>query len=285
MQVTGRRSLRRLDLGALERLVPAVVAEWHDLVFDDAGSALDPRDGTPTDSFRLVSGTHRAPGARYLVRTPQGDEPPLETDLLLRRDDPGVLAVTVSSRTSSWSVEAEVTGLPEGAMTKAPVRPRCELSGSVDLAAELRRADLPGPVAWLVGRSASGTAVLDAAALDEGPTSVATAHGRLSRAAVGAALEVTTGLSHWDLAASIEVTARGLAGLVLRVARRWVEPHLVRGLEQALNDLADADEHQRELADLAARTETAGGPRAFVRSELWGGADADRAVVGPGTYS
>lgn len=288
MQVTGRRSLRRLDLGPVERLVPALVAEWRELGFDAAGRALDPRDGSPTETFRLVSGTHRRPGARYRVVSRPPGETSLEADVVLRRDEAGSVSVSVSSLAGTWSVDVDLTGLPDGPLSEV-ARPRCELTGEVDLVRELRRADLPGPAGWLstwlVGRSASGSAVLDVGALDAGRSPLARARGGVRRASAEAGLEVTASLSRWELVATVEVAGRGAAGLALRVARRWVEPHVVRGLEQALDRLADADAHDRDLAHLAARTEAAGGPRALVRDELWSGPDADRAVVGPGTYS
>ncbi|NRQ48947.1 hypothetical protein [Aeromicrobium stalagmiti] len=254
MRFSTSGSFPRFDYSLLVEALPALREEWAALTFGSDGAVINPLRREPRDELRLVEGRHRAPGARYevLMRTPvtQADpdqEQALQRELLggpdidwdeygrrlaeitrptgeitesitrftLRQDDSRSLAVTVADPTEHWSVDVE--------MVHARM-PRIVVAGRADATAMLMAQDAPRWLARRVGGEATGTATVDLAMFEQraGGT-VGEAAGRVKLLRGSGSATVTPTPTTWDVAASAELTGKGLGRLALRLFRKRLQ--------------------------------------------------------------
>ncbi|MET0930574.1 MAG: hypothetical protein ABWX74_13725 [Aeromicrobium sp.] len=216
MRFSTAGSFPRFDHSLLvEALVP-LREEWAALRFGADGAVVNPLSGEPNDTLRLVAGRHRSPGARYeiLTRTPEPSEPAGEltetiSRFTLRGDDSRALAVTVTDPQELWSVDIDIV---HGRI------PRIVLEGRADATAMMVAEDVPRWLARRVGGTATGTATIDLATIEQraGGT-VAEASGVVKLLRGSGSATVTPTPTTWDVAGSADLTGQGLGRLALRL--------------------------------------------------------------------
>ena len=180
--------------------------------------------------------------------------------IVLRNDDPGSLAFTMSDERDQWTADVEIDHAR---------LPSVKLRGEVDLTAALRAQRTPGCVAGLLGGTAGGHATLDASALELSGRAV-DARGRANRFRGAVRVDVRSSATRWTVSGQAEVHAKGVARLVLWVAGRWVR----KRIESALEDFWTSSEArmtdlESDIARLRSAIASEGGAVAFVHRWLW----------------
>jgi hypothetical protein len=274
----------RLDLTEVERLLPALRAEWADLDFGRHGAVRNPVTGATEERLALVAGDHRRPGATYRLLIPTDDGPadddrtglaarlrdkvaprPRHRPVLvdLRRDDDDRLECTVRDPDDAWRVNVDVTwaDLPQ-IDGYAAFSPKAMFRGDEAMIGRLlgRRGVAEGRVV---------TARLGAKTSGKGPSLLA-GEASLGAGSVTGAIDVDARRDTWNVVALATVRARGVA----RVAMPFLRRRLVRSFDAAqrawwADAVTTAGKARTELDDLAADIARAGSPEAFVRAELW----------------
>ncbi len=301
MRLTTSGSIPRFDHSLfVEALVP-LREEWAALRFDAAGHVVNPVTGRSSDALQLVEGRHRVAGARYetVVRTPVTAADPerkqaLDAEMLgtpdvdwteygrrlheisaptgeidesigrftLRGDDARTLAITLADPTELWSVDID---LLHGRI------PRVEVVGRADATAMMVAGDAPRWLARRVGGDASGSATIDLATFERRDTGTfADGEGRLKLVRGAATATVTPTLASWDVAASADVTGKGLGRLALRLFRSRIQRSFDTAAATYWSGLPDTVASLREyLRQLQAVVDGEGGLDALIHLALW----------------
>jgi hypothetical protein len=242
-----------------------MLTEWANLRFDASGAVIDPITGGSRRGLRLTEGRHREPGSRYaaIIETPSDELPegPRTVLVVLNQDDDRLLGATVIDERQGWAADVEIHHGP---------LPHVDVTGRLDLAALLEDERTPGWLARLFGRTATGRAALDLAALDEHGATLLDADARTRRFRGRARLGVDSSITTWAVEGHLALRGRGLGRLVLLVAgspiRRRVDAAMQGFWERSGQWVTQVE---KDLVEVASLVEGEGGAGPFVRRALW----------------
>jgi hypothetical protein len=248
----GRVHVPDLDARAFVATVPALLARWRRLSFDERGRAVHPATGRPWEGFRVVGGSHPYPGAVYrlVFRRECAPEPTAPEPFDGQRPTaPTRRVVLVELLADEYTrTRVRVRDDADGGRAEVEIE-RPELPGAVDLVVEL-----PGltDAVWLARGRVVGHVRLttDRLLTEEAgePQLVATVTHPRARARVEGGL-AAAGDGGWTVTAKIEAEGRGLLRPIVWLLTPFLRGHARRGLDAFLATLpeqvADLD---RELA-------------------------------------
>lgn len=305
MKIRTAGELRRVDLGSIVALLPALREEWAELTFSPGGPVINPVTGTAASSIALLDGRHRQPGALYRVRVtaPTLDLPEnrraefeKESRKLSRRnakreawDDhftrrrQALVQVGVkerhlaarlredTGRTLAFSLtdENEHWTIDIDIVMEHGSLPRVLLSGRADLRALLRAEGTPGCIAGFFGGAGTGTGTFGLAALERRGRMIE-AEVRAHRVRGSGRVDVRTSTTTWAVDGEGVLRARGLARPIMWFAGR----HFRDRIEATLAEFwAGSDSRMADVGSQMVRLRTAmameGGPAPFVHRVLW----------------
>lgn len=255
--------IARFELSDIERLWAAWPGVWAQLRFAADGTLVAPLPTNPSSGLvpqiRLETGSHRATGARYLVRggTPKDGVGATWVPVDLLQDD----AVGFALRRVADSGQGAVT-----VRWKHATRPTFEIA--VD---DPGPAVTDGPISAPRSRGA-GTGLVDtAAAITGGP--VVTGSGWASMFAGRGRVTVDEMRADaWTLTVDVGLHGRGVWRPLLAIAGPVASRFVGRELNRAMGDVAGEEQttqRARALAALHAEIDRAGGPEAYVIEALW----------------
>lgn len=265
MRLGTRGSVRRIDLSPALDLIGPLLREWANLRFDASGAVIDPTTGGSRRNLRLTEGRHREPGSRYaaIIETPSEELPegPRTVLVVLNQDDAWLLGATFIDERLGWAADVEVHHGP---------LPHVDVTGRLDLAALLEDESTPGWLARLFGKTATGRAALDLAALDEHGDTLLDADARTSRFRGRARLGVDSSITTWAVEGRLALRGRRLGRLVLLVAglpiRRRVDAAMQHFWKRSGQWVTQVE---KNLVEIASLVEGEGGPGPFVHRALW----------------
>lgn len=295
--------LRRVDLGPVIDLLPAMRDEWAGINFDGDGRVINPLTRGAVEALALVDGRHRQGGTRYriTVTSPKLDLPENRraeferearkltrrnasqerwNDHVVRRRDASVqvgterdhYALTLREDTARrlvFSVSDEAEHWTIHADVEHARLPKIELKAHVDLTASFKADGSPGWLAAMLGGTGVASAVFDLATLERSGRTVH-ADGRANRFRGSARLEVRASATRWAITGEGALRARGLGRLVLWFAGRRIRSSIDGPLAEFW---ASSESRTAALEKETSRLRTAigkeGGPAPFVRRALW----------------
>lgn len=270
--------LRRVDLGPIIDLLPALRDEWANLRFGRDGRLINPLTDDTVDVLALVDGRHRQGGATYRItvtspelelpeerraefeKEARGGTQQEHVTASLREDSARKLSFALSNDDEHWTVDLNVE---HGRL------PKVELAGRVDVTASLRVDGTPGWLAALLGGTGHGSAMLDFGTLERGGRAIE-AGGAANRFRGRARIDVQTSVTRWTVVGDGTLRARGLGRLVLLFAGSRIRRSIERSFAAFwASSESHASELEKEISWLQRAIDEEGGPAPFVRRALW----------------